>query len=140
MAEHGDVRASDDDRETATRRLRLAVEEGCLDMPEFDDRVGRALSATTRGELAVLLADLPAERRQSPPPVRRDVSRWLRILWIVWGAILAVNVVAWGVASVVEACPLEFWPKDMLGPAAVLAVVTAVHTARRRSLPPEGRP
>ncbi|MEU8380224.1 DUF1707 domain-containing protein [Streptosporangium sp. NPDC048865] len=138
MAEHRDVRASDDDREAATRRLRLAVEEGRLDLQEFDDRVGRALSATTHGELAVLLADLPAERRRSLPPAGRGVARWLRTLWILWGAILAVNVAAWGVASVAEACPLEFWPKELLGPAVVLAVVTVVHTARGRAAHPSG--
>ncbi|MEV4218624.1 MULTISPECIES: DUF1707 SHOCT-like domain-containing protein [unclassified Nonomuraea] len=139
MAEHRDVRASDADREAAARRLRTAVEEGCLDLPEFDDRVGRALGATTRGELAVLLADLPAEPRPAPPPARpAGTPRWLRTLWAVWGAILAVNVVAWGVVSVAEACPAEFWPKDLLGPALVLAVVTAVNAARRRGTPPGG--
>ncbi|GAA2696481.1 MULTISPECIES: DUF1707 SHOCT-like domain-containing protein [Nonomuraea] len=138
MAEHRDVRASDDDREAATRRLRLAVEEGCLDLQEFDDRVGRALGATTRGELAGLLADLPAERRQSLPPVRRGAPRWLKTLWAVWGAVLAVNVVVWAAVSVAEACPLDFWPKDLLAPAVVLAVVTAAHAARRRASLPSG--
>ncbi|MER5646773.1 DUF1707 domain-containing protein [Streptosporangium sp. NPDC002524] len=141
MAEHRDVRASDDDREAATRRLRLAVEEGRLDLQEFEDRVGRALSATTHGELTVLLADLPAERRRSLPKTGRGTPRWLKTLWALWAAILGLNVVAWGVASVVEACPLEFWPKDLLGPAVVLGVITAVHVARERgALPSGGRP
>lgn len=54
------VRVSDAERERGVVTLRDAVVEGRLTLEEFSDRVGRAQLARTEGELAVLLADLPA--------------------------------------------------------------------------------
>ena len=54
------VRASDAERDAAIARLRDAAGEGRLTFEELADRVQDAGTATTRGELAVLTADLPA--------------------------------------------------------------------------------
>ena len=69
MASRGDsgVRASDAEREGAVAALRAAAGEGRLDVEELDERTMRAYAATTRGELAALLDDLPA----APLPSRR---------------------------------------------------------------------
>jgi hypothetical protein len=60
------VRASDDEREDAVASLRAAAAQGRLSLEELDERTASAFAATTRGELAVLLDDLPG----SPPAVR----------------------------------------------------------------------
>jgi len=136
MDEQPEVRASDGDREFAARRLRLAVEDGSLDFTEFDDRVGLAFQAVTRRELDHLTADLPPTAPQPgpPAPLPAAVPRWLKAGWAVWGAAVAIGVVSWVVASIQAACPLEFWPKDLLGPGLVLLIVTVV--AARRHQPP----
>ncbi|MFD0902452.1 DUF1707 SHOCT-like domain-containing protein [Actinomadura sediminis] len=54
-----DVRASHDDRELAVERLRVAAGDGRLGPADLDERVERALTATTRGELRDVLRDLP---------------------------------------------------------------------------------
>ncbi|GAA3444581.1 DUF1707 SHOCT-like domain-containing protein [Planomonospora venezuelensis] len=134
-----DVRASDRDRDDAAERLRLAVEEGCLDFGEFDERVGRAYRSATRGELADLVADLPEERRRNPPsPSPAGLPRWLKLVWTGWAVVFAVNVAVWAAVSVAEECPQDFWPTGMLPPALILAIVTAGIILRRRDATGEG--
>ncbi|MBG0813127.1 DUF1707 domain-containing protein [Planomonospora sp. ID82291] len=134
-----DVRASDRDRDAAAERLRLAVEEGRLGFGEFDERVGLAYRSATRGELADLVADLPEERPGNPPgPSPAGLPRWLRLVWTGWAAVFALNVAVWAAVSVADACPADFWPKGMLPPALILAIVTAGVILRRRDVTEEG--
>jgi len=58
--EHPQLRASDAEREWAIGMLREAAGEGRLELDELDERVERALRATTRGELEDVVRDLPA--------------------------------------------------------------------------------
>jgi Domain of unknown function (DUF1707)/Cell wall-active antibiotics response 4TMS YvqF len=53
------IRASDGEREAAVARLNDAVGEGRLTLQEFSERLDRAYTASTRGTLAQLTADLP---------------------------------------------------------------------------------
>jgi hypothetical protein len=55
------VRASDRERDAVVQRIQQAFAEGRLDDTEFDERMRAALTARTRADLDVLLADLPAE-------------------------------------------------------------------------------
>jgi DNA-binding transcriptional regulator YhcF (GntR family) len=52
------LRVSDAEREAVAGRLAEHFAAGRLDQAEFDDRVGRAMSAKTRGDLSGLFADL----------------------------------------------------------------------------------
>jgi hypothetical protein len=69
MRRDGRLRASDDDREQVVGRLHTAATEGRLSPEELDERVHRALTALTYGDLDAVLDDLPRpdrERRPSP--------------------------------------------------------------------------
>jgi len=57
---HDSMRASSADRERAVDVLKAGFAEGRLTQDEYNDRMGRAYSARTYGELATLTADLPA--------------------------------------------------------------------------------
>jgi len=70
-AEHGGFRASDSDREQAIDRLKTAFVHGMLARDEFDQRVGLALAARARGDLAALTADIPDQVPATPPPAER---------------------------------------------------------------------
>jgi len=61
------LRASDADREQIADRLRHATAEGRLVAEELEQRLERAFSARTYGELDALVADLPGaiERRRT---------------------------------------------------------------------------
>ena len=63
------LHASNGDRENAAERLRLALDEGRLDLTGYDERLQAAYAASTYGELTALLADLPG-----PPAVERSAA------------------------------------------------------------------
>jgi Domain of unknown function (DUF1707)/Cell wall-active antibiotics response 4TMS YvqF len=54
------IRVSDAEREATVARLNDATGEGRLTLEEFSDRVSQALVARTRGDLDVVVKDLPA--------------------------------------------------------------------------------
>jgi Domain of unknown function (DUF1707) len=55
-----ELRASHEDRDRTVDLLRVAAGDGRLTADELDERLERALSARTYGELAALTRDLPA--------------------------------------------------------------------------------
>jgi hypothetical protein len=153
------MRASDADRQEVVERLRAALDEGRLKMDEYLERMGLASEAVTYGDLAPLYADLPrsgsvARPEQpgpvaAPPPVPSAAVRRsgfvalptpLKVLWTIWGAIVAVNIVVWGLASATTAHVIYPWPLWVAGPWGVvlLAVSFGVTQIRRdhRTDPP----
>jgi Domain of unknown function (DUF1707)/Cell wall-active antibiotics response 4TMS YvqF len=68
----GKVRASDAEREATVERLRVAATEGRLTLGELTERTEAAYTATTRGELAPITADLPAPSTPVRPTGRED--------------------------------------------------------------------
>jgi hypothetical protein len=76
-----DLRASDDDRERTAEQLRAAAAQGRITVDELEERLQTAYAARTQGELAPVVADLPAavDRPAGRLPVRRGEggSRWL---------------------------------------------------------------
>ena len=72
------LRASHQDRERAVDLLRVAAGDGRITAEELDERLEAALTARTRGELAVLTSDLPASPDAAPhvpAPKPKDVVR-----------------------------------------------------------------
>jgi hypothetical protein len=53
------LRVSDAERSAVAERLATHYSDGRLDQAEFDERVGRAMSAKTRADLNGLFEDLP---------------------------------------------------------------------------------
>jgi hypothetical protein len=60
VASPGELRASHEDRDRVVELLRVAAGDGRLTVEELDQRLEKALTARTYGELAVLTRDLPA--------------------------------------------------------------------------------
>src|SRR5262245_47581179 len=56
----GDLRAGDADRERVAERLRTALDEGRLNLYEYDERLRDAYAAKTYSELDALVGDLPS--------------------------------------------------------------------------------
>ena len=56
-----ELRASHDDRDRVVELLRVSAGDGRLTAEELDERLERAMTARTYGELARLVADLPAQ-------------------------------------------------------------------------------
>ena len=65
------LRVSDAERDAVAAELAEHLQDGRLDAAEFDERVGQAVTAKTRGDLDGLLADLPRPDPVPPPAARR---------------------------------------------------------------------
>lgn len=138
-----EMRAGDADRQAVADRLRGALEEGRLDLHEYDERLQKAYAAKTYRDLDGLLDDLPgtvpASRSQLAPlaggagggPVavpgrqRGDTARWLAHTWDGYFGTVAIVVAIWGVICLMSQEVLYFWPGWVAGPwGAVLLVAT----------------
>jgi hypothetical protein len=72
-----ELRASHADRDQVVELLRVSAGDGRLTAEELDERLERAMTARTYGELARLVADLPATGSVAnvPAPRVKDVVR-----------------------------------------------------------------
>ncbi|GAA1808696.1 DUF1707 domain-containing protein [Luedemannella flava] len=126
------MRAADVDRQAVADRLREALNEGRLNLHEYDERLQQAYAARTYGELDGLLDDLPsvapeAKSQLAPRATAADPAvaagddsprRWLAGMWGPW---LATSVICTGIwaASQVAAGGFywnTFWPIWVIGP------------------------
>lgn len=131
MSEQPDsLRAADVDREFVAERLRKALDEGRLDLSEYDDRLREAYAARTYGDLKALLADLP----ETVPPARSQVvpagttapvpvggpveaprghtRRWIAAQWSSWLTVAVILTAIWALS---DGPHHDYWPKWPLG-------------------------
>ncbi|WP_319459815.1 DUF1707 domain-containing protein [Micromonospora sp. RTP1Z1] len=148
------MRAADADRQHAAERLRVALEEGRIDLYEYDERLQRTYGAKTYGELGEVLADLPgpaplersalAPRQPDPahvaaagpvPPPAAPASGpvpsgvrtgWLLEVWMPWLRVAAILSAIWVLSAVGARELVFFWPLWVVGPwGALLLMRTA---------------
>ena len=70
-----DIRASDAEREAVVQRLSEQAATGRLTLDELEQRISSAYTATTRGQLEKLTADLP--QQAAPPSQRLKPTKWV---------------------------------------------------------------
>jgi hypothetical protein len=105
------IRVSDADRNAVAEVLTKHYADGRLDQAEFDERVGQAMAAKTRGDLAGLFDDLPeidegdaggaadpAGPTRAYRPGRRRRGGLLRTLLLVAAVLIGANI-AWHALS-----------------------------------------
>ena len=96
------VRVSDAERQAVTDRLAEHFGDGRLDQAEFDERVGRAMNAKTRADLAGLFDDLP----ETGAPATPEQPRYRRRHPILAIGLLVVLALTVGHAIFWAAVPL----------------------------------
>nr|WP_296073534.1 DUF1707 domain-containing protein [uncultured Actinoplanes sp.] len=126
-----DMRAGDADRQLVADRLRAALEEGRLDLHEYDERVQRAYAAKTYGDLDGLLTDLPGSLAVQPPVepmvrVAHPTREWLATVWGSWLGVVAITTAVWAVSCVAAGQMNYYWPVWVGGPWAVFLVIATV--------------
>jgi CheY-like chemotaxis protein len=136
------MRAADADRQVVAERLKAALDEGRLSLHEYDDRVKLAYAAATYADLQPLVVDLPmpgmsaadveARRRADVRRQARRLPTGLAVLWIIWGSVMAVNLVAWVLVAMTADGDVYPWPVWLLLPGAALLVTTLGVQAVRR--------
>ncbi|MFU8851058.1 DUF1707 SHOCT-like domain-containing protein [Micromonospora sp. SL1-18] len=139
------MRAADADREATAERLRLALEEGRLDLHEYDERLVRTYSAKTYADLDAVVADLPgptpAERAAvvpaaTPPPPAGSVTEdagtavvaergggWLLGIWMPWLRVAGIVNAIWLISSLGSGHVGYYWPAWAIGPWGVLLLL-----------------
>jgi hypothetical protein len=127
------LRAADVDRKYVADLLKRALDEGRLDLGEYDDRLQQTYAARTYGDLDKLLTDLPKPPRNahltpssvSAPAVRPGYAAgdsggpdiaWMRYAWRAWFIAVGINVVIWLIVSVTTLDFVYPWPLWVAGP------------------------
>jgi hypothetical protein len=132
------IRASDAERERVVAELREHAAAGRLTVDELADRIGAALAARTRDELADVQRDLP-RRRAWPSHTRLspDLRAYLIVnafLVVVWFATTEPD----GFGA--DARTGEFWPAWSILGWGLALVLGRLHSSgdrtRSRPLPP----
>lgn len=91
------LRVSDAERAKVGDELSRHYADGRLDEAEFNERLGKAMSAKTRGDLAGLLSDLP-QGDPSPPPAGAGNRRRSRVgLFLLAFVVAAAWLASWHV-------------------------------------------
>ena len=134
------MRASDSDREKIAARLRDAHADGRISGEEFHDRLDALYAARTYGEIEPLVRDLPARTYKTPdlvqakaptassPARRSGFDKAMTVMWSVWAAAVAINLVIWVLVSIQDGVQY-FWPMWVAGPAG--AALLSVELIRR---------
>lgn len=124
-----EMRAGDSDRQAVADKLKLALDEGRLDLAEYDERLQKAYAAKTYGDLDGLLDDLPATSvtpraatapasAAASPPEPRRTGQLVRATLGGFGGIFVVTTVIWFVSSLGSGHFGYFWPVWILIPMA----------------------
>jgi len=127
-----EMRAGDSDRQAVADKLKQALDEGRLDLSEYDERLQQTYAAKTYGDLNGLLNDLPttvppqhAQVNPYAPPAAGPVpqasppshpGQVVRAVLGGFGGIFGICTVIW-LVSVIGSGHLEyFWPVWVLVP------------------------
>ena len=122
-----EMRAGDQDRQAVADRLKVALDEGRLDLHEYDERLQKTYAAKTFGDLNGLLDDLPGTAPpqqsrvapyQAPSPAaaqsehQHSPSSWVH----PYGAVVLVCIAIWAITSFSSGHLNYFWPVWLLIP------------------------
>ncbi len=124
-----DMRAGDGDRKAVAEQLKTALDEGRLDLHEYDERLQRTYAAKTYADLDGLLIDLPgtvpvqhsqiqpAAAPVAPAGKTREPGRDNPLQWVgPYGGVVLVCTLIWLITSIASGHLLYFWPVWMLIP------------------------
>jgi hypothetical protein len=139
--DHGKLRISNADRDKAIQQLQAALDEGRIDLVEFDERAKGAYEAKTNAELDLIFEDLPGGRPKAGEvatagePVEGDAEDRGRRNWIDEVPALKALVVVGGIctliwlASAISSGSVDnFWP---IWPIMGLSIATFVQLVNR---------
>lgn len=149
MEQRGEMRAGDADREAVADQLRTALNEGRLDLGEFDERLQRTYAAKTYADLDGLLTDLPgtvpparSEIAAAPPspaapsaapaslmdPATRSAATrgWLLATWSSYLSVVGITSAIWLVSCLTSGELQYYWPVWVAGPWGVVLLVSTI--------------
>jgi hypothetical protein len=138
-----EFRAADADRERVVEKLRTALDEGRLDLVEYDERVKYAYAARTYAELEPLTADLPgpsptrqaqieASEKDKPRIVENTPDSRSRIAWRSWFTVSMICAGIWAVIAISSGGMAFFWPLWVMLPWGLVLLAQLMQGKGRR--------
>jgi hypothetical protein len=141
--DHGKLRISNADRDNAIQQLQAALDEGRIDLAEFDERAKTAYEAKTNAELDLIFDDLPGGRPKEAEvvpagePVQGEVEparghgrNWIHETPALKGLIVVGGIctLIWLATSVSSGEFRDFWP---IWPIMGLSIATFLQLVNR---------
>ncbi|HKR51982.1 MAG TPA: DUF1707 domain-containing protein [Pseudonocardiaceae bacterium] len=136
------MRAADTDRQRVAEELRLAHNDGRLDLAEYDERVQQAWAARTYGELEALTTDLPRVAPPAAPAARHEVpqphrhGRRGRAAVATWASASVINLLIWAIVSLATLSWIYPWWVWVAGPWGAVLVAGWIGERVRAPRPP----
>lgn len=132
-ADSPDMRVSDVERDQVATLLSQHVALGRLTLSELEGRLDVAYTARTRGQLDVVLSDLPtAENIHAPAPETPSPRR----SWPPWALTGTICLLVWLASSLTQGHPVDFWPIWVIGPWGVMILARTVPRHDEPASPP----
>lgn len=138
------LRAADADRAAVATQLGEQMSAGRLTVAEYDDRLTRAYTARTYGELAALTADLPRPAAQPPAPTpvtSRAVGGtpacgWTggpsrAVAWRNWAVTAVIVLTVWIATSISSGEVGNSWPIWVIGPWGAVLIAQTLGRSHR---------
>ncbi|WP_112139598.1 DUF1707 SHOCT-like domain-containing protein [Glycomyces dulcitolivorans] len=118
------MRIGNPERGALTEILRAAVDQGYIDLDEYEKRVDVLLAAQTVGDAEVVLADLPTYQRilDAEEPEKLGTPDWIKWMWFGFSIPIGINLGVWAVVEFFTDGPIYFWPIWIMVPLLVVGV------------------
>jgi hypothetical protein len=122
-----EMRAGDGDRQAVADKLKVALDEGRLDLHEYDERLQKTYAAKTFGDLNGLLDDLPGTvppqqsrvapyQAAQPAPAQQERQHSASAWVYPYSGIILVSILIWAITSISSGHLDYFWPVWLLIP------------------------
>lgn len=130
-----DMRVGNPERSALTEILRSAVDQGYIDLDEYEKRVDVLLAAKTVGDAEGVLADLPAYQKilDAHEPEKLGSPDWVKWLWFGISIPIGINLGVWLILLFTIGA-VYFWPAWVVAP--LIVVATALTLAERTIIRP----
>ncbi len=130
-----DMRVGNPERSALTEILRSAVDQGYIDLDEYEKRVDVLLAAKTVGDAEGVLADLPAYQKilDANEPEKLGSPDWVKWLWFGISIPIGINLGVWLILLFTIGA-VYFWPAWVVAP--LIVVATALTLAERTIIRP----
>jgi hypothetical protein len=118
-----ETRIGNPERNALTEILRSAVDQGYIDLDEYEKRVDVLMAAKTVGEVEAVMMDLPAYQKilDAQEPDKVGQPDWVKWLWFGISIPIGINLGVWLILFFTIGA-VYFWPVWVIVPLVVVAL------------------
>lgn len=110
------TRASNAERDKVVRLLARHLEDGRIDLAEYDQRTAQVYATTTRDDLQLVLSDLPKLAKEPAGNAAARIPIWQKIEGTSWLGVSVLVLFIWAAISLSVGEFTYPWPIWVIGP------------------------